>query len=147
MRSMRSKLAVVGLGGALGGWVIGFLSDRRRRKLLAGKTGGFVRARIRGGRRSAHVAAAWTRGRAKRAAHLREQQKPQPDDATLAQKVESEVFRSAGVPKGTVNVNAEHGVVYLRGELERPELIDRLIQQTRKVQGVREVRNLLHLPR
>jgi osmotically-inducible protein OsmY len=81
-----------------------------------------------------------------KATHLREQQKPQPDDATLAQKVESEVFRAAGVPKGTINVNAENGVVYLRGELDRPDLIDRLILQTRKVQGVRDVRNLVHLP-
>jgi osmotically-inducible protein OsmY len=150
MRSMRSKLAVVGFGGALAGWVAGFLFDRhqghRRRRLLADRTGGFVRARTRAARRAGRFATAWTYGRAMRATHLREQPKPQPDDASLAQKVESEVFRAAGVPKGTINVNAEHGVVYLRGELERPELIDRLIRQTRKVQGVRDVRNLLHLP-
>jgi BON domain len=146
MRSMRSKLTIVGFGGALAGWVVGFLSERRRRRLLADRTGGFVRARIRAARRAGHFAAAWTYGRAMKATHLREHPKPQPDDATLAQKVESEVFRAAGVPKGTINVNAEYGVVYLRGELERPELIERLIRQTRKVQGVRDVRNLLHLP-
>lgn len=81
-----------------------------------------------------------------KATHLRERSKPQPDDASLAQKVESEVFRAAGVPKGMINVNAEHGVVYLRGELEEPELIERLIRETRKVRGVRDVRNLVHLP-
>lgn len=81
-----------------------------------------------------------------RVAHLHERPKPQPDDATLAQKVESEVFRAAHVPKGKINVNAERGVVYLRGELEEPELIERLIAQTRKVQGVRDVRSLLHPP-
>jgi osmotically-inducible protein OsmY len=147
MRSMRSKLTVVGLGGALGGWAVGLLFDRRRRRLLSDRTGRFVRARTRAARRAGRFAAAWTHGRAMKATHLREQPKPQPDDATLAQKVESEVFRATGVPKGTINVNAEHGVVYLRGELERPELIERLIRQTRKVQGVRDVRNLLHLPR
>src|SRR5437764_8532980 len=153
MRSMRSephgtrRLTVVGLCAALAGWVAGLLSDRRRRRLLADRTRGFVHARTRAARRAGRFAAAWTYGRAMKATHLREQPKPQPDDATLAQKVESEVFRAAGVPKGTINVNAEHGVVYLRGELERPELIDRLIEQTRKVQGVHDVRNLLHLPR
>jgi len=154
---MRSKrldtplLTVVGLGGALAGWGAGYLFDRqqgrRRRKLITDRAGGFVRGRIRAARRAGRFATSWTRGRALKATHLREQPKPQPDDATLAQKVESEVFRAAGVPKGTINVNAEHGVVYLRGELERPELIDRLIRQTRKVQGVRDVRSLLHLPR
>lgn len=144
-------LTMVGLGGALAGWVTGFLFDRhqgrRRRKALTDRTGGFVRGRVRGARRSGRHAAAWTHGRAMKVTHRREQPKPQPDDTTLAQKVESEVFRAAGVPKGTINVNAERGVVYLRGELEQPELIERLIEQTRKVQGVREVRNLLHLPR
>jgi osmotically-inducible protein OsmY len=152
MRSTRSKphgtrrLAFVGVGSALVGWLVGLFSDRRRRKLVADKTRGFVHHRARAARRAGRYAAAWTYGRAMKATHLREQQKPQPDDATLAQKVESEVFRAAGVPKGTINVNAENGVVYLRGELDRPDLIDRLILQTRKVQGVRDVRNLVHLP-
>jgi osmotically-inducible protein OsmY len=143
-------LTAVGLGGALAGWGAGYFFDgqqgRRRRRRLTDRTGGFVRGRIRAARKAGHFAAAWTHGRAMKATHLREQPKPQPDDATLAQKVESEVFRAAGVPKGTINVNSEHGVVYLRGELEEPELIERLIHQTRKVQGVRDVRSLLHLP-
>jgi osmotically-inducible protein OsmY len=149
MRSKRldsRRLTVVGLGSALAGWVAGLLFDRRRRRLLTNRAGGFVRHQARAARRAGHGAKSWAYGHAKKAAHLREQPKPQPDDATLAQKVESEVFRAAGVPKGTINVNAEHGVVFLRGELERPELIEALIRQTRKVQGVRDVRNLLHLP-
>ena len=72
--------------------------------------------------------------------------KPQPDDATLADKVKSEIFRGAGVPKGQINVNVEGGVVYLRGELEQPDLIDDLGAQARKVQGVLAVENLLHAP-
>ena len=143
---MRSKLTLVGLSAGLTGWFVGFLFDRRRRKLLANRTGSFTRHKIRAARRGGHFAAAWLHGRVMRATHLRERPKPQPDDATLAQKVESEVFRAADVPKGKINVNAEHGVVYLRGELEEPELIERLIRQTRKVQGVRDVRSLLHPP-
>ena len=37
------------------------------------------------------------------------------DDVSLAQKVEGEAFRQAGVSKAHVSVNAERGVVYLRG--------------------------------
>jgi len=77
---------------------------------------------------------------------LRKQRKPQPDDVTLARKVESEIFRDAGVPKGQINVNVEDGVVYLRGELEQPDLIEDLGAQARKVKGVRAVENLLHVP-
>jgi osmotically-inducible protein OsmY len=69
-----------------------------------------------------------------------------PDDVTLARKVESEIFRDAEVPAGQINVNVEDGVVYLRGELEQPDLIEDLGAQARKVQGVRAVENLLHVP-
>ena len=38
------------------------------------------------------------------------------DDATLAHKVETELFRPADAPKGQVSVNVNDGVVELRGE-------------------------------
>jgi hypothetical protein len=71
---------------------------------------------------------------------------PQPDDATLARKVETEIFRDSDIPKGQINVNAENGKVVLRGEVEQPELIKDLEQRTKNVQGVQEVENLLHVP-
>ena len=87
------------------------------------------------------------RGRlAAKATELREGPKPQPDDVTLAHKVESEIFRDADVPKGQINVNAEEGKVVLRGEVESAEMIDELVSKARKVQGVQEVENLLHTP-
>lgn len=69
-----------------------------------------------------------------------------PDDVTLAHKVETEIFRGPDIPKGQINVNVEDGVVYLRGELEQPDLIEDLGAQARKVKGVRAVENLLHVP-
>ena len=81
-----------------------------------------------------------------KATELREGPKPQPDDVTLAHKVESEIFRDADVPKGQINVNAEEGKVVLRGEVESAEMIDELVSKARKVQGVQEVENLLHTP-
>jgi len=74
------------------------------------------------------------------------QQQPQQDDATLARKVESELFRDADVPKGKINVDAEQGKVVLRGEADSPEMIDALAGKARNVQGVQEVENLLHTP-
>jgi osmotically-inducible protein OsmY len=78
-----------------------------------------------------------------KAAHRKEAEKPQPDDVTLARKVETEIFRDADVPKGKINVNAENGKVVLRGEVGEPSLIEDLEKRTKKVQGVREVENLL----
>src|ERR687892_207134 len=97
------------------------------------------------GKRRRHVTAE-AYGVAKKATHLREQEKPQPNDATLTSKVESEIFRDADVPKGQISINAEQGVVYLRGEVGSPDLITRLEQAARDVQGVRDVENLLHSP-
>jgi osmotically-inducible protein OsmY len=68
------------------------------------------------------------------------------DDTTLARKVESEIFRDADAPKGDVNVNAEDGVVYLRGQVQYKKTIQALEKQARKVDGVKDVRNLLHQP-
>jgi osmotically-inducible protein OsmY len=70
----------------------------------------------------------------------------QPDDVTLARQVESELFRDEGVPKGQINVNAENGRIYLRGEVGDQELIRDLEERARSVQGVDDVENLLHLP-
>jgi hypothetical protein len=120
-------------------------NGKRRRTMAVDRTAGFFR---RTGRRTARVGrtvGAEAYGLKQKATHLREEEKPRPDDVTLARKVETEIFRGEDVPKGQINVNAEDGVVYLRGEVERPELIDDLEQAARKVQGVREVTNLLHL--
>jgi hypothetical protein len=70
----------------------------------------------------------------------------QYDDATLKDKVESELFRDEHEVKGAINVNAQEGVVQLRGELPSQDLIDALVDRTEQIHGVREVENLLHTP-
>ena len=93
-------------------------------------------------------------GRAKHAAHQAQgaaaSAKPSGpttfDDVTLARKVEAEIFRSADAPKGGVSVNAENGVVFLRGEVADQEWIDRFGTLAEQVEGVAAVRNLLHRP-
>ena len=66
------------------------------------------------------------------------------DDATLKDKVESELFRDEHDAKGAISVNAQEGVVQLRGELPSQALIDALVDRTQQIHGVREVENLLH---
>ena len=68
------------------------------------------------------------------------------NDPTLVSRVESEIFRESGAAKGQVNVNAQFGVVQLRGEVDSQELIDDLVARARSVQGVVDVENLLHAP-
>jgi len=68
------------------------------------------------------------------------------NDPALARKVESEVFRDDAIPKGSLSVNAEYGVVYFRGEVPSREVMDQLTQRAREVDGVRAVENLTHLP-
>jgi osmotically-inducible protein OsmY len=68
------------------------------------------------------------------------------DDATLADRVRSEVFRDADAPKGGVSVDVQAGVAYLRGEVPTTEWAERLGAGARKVTGIRGVKNLLHTP-
>jgi osmotically-inducible protein OsmY len=68
------------------------------------------------------------------------------NDAALQAKVESEIFRPEGAPKGEVSVNVEDGVVYLRGQLDDPSAIESLREAASKVDGVRRVESLLHEP-
>ena len=73
--------------------------------------------------------------------------KPGMDDTTLARKVETEIFRAADAPKGSVDVSVVDGVVELRGEVKTPELVNELEEKARAVPEVRDVENLLHLPK
>ena len=116
-------------------------NGRRRRKVASDRLAGLSR---RHGKRLARAGA--SRGLKQKAAHRREEPKPQPDDVTLARKVESEIFRDPDVPKGKIDVNAENGKVVLRGEADSAEMIEHLVGSARKVQGVQDVESLLHTP-
>jgi osmotically-inducible protein OsmY len=100
---------------------------------------------VRRSERAARAVAADAQGAAQKVRHPHEEAK-EYDDATLAQKVMSEVFRGSEMPKEHVSVNAANGVVSLRGEVHSADMIEELAKRTRRVQGVREVENLLHLP-
>jgi hyperosmotically inducible periplasmic protein len=67
------------------------------------------------------------------------------DDPTLAHKVETELFRDPTIPKASINVNAEHGTVVLRGAVDTQDEIERIMVGTMAIDGVRAVRSLLRL--
>lgn len=74
--------------------------------------------------------------------------RPKPlDDATLARKVETVIFRDRSIAKGKVDVNVADGVVWLRGEVKRPDLVQKVERKVRQVPEVHGVENLLHLPK
>ena len=118
----------------------------RRRKLTVQRVAGLTRHAVRRVGRTGRYAASRSAGLGRRAVHPRWRQSAPADDVTLARKVESEIFRPADAPKGSVNVNAVDGVIWLRGQVQRSEQARELEDHARRVVGVNEVRNLLHLP-
>ena len=146
--SVPTPAAAAAGGIALGAILVYFLdprAGRRRRHALRDR----ALSRLRRGERRALRRARRTElhavGIARRTLHARRRREPL-DDVTLAHKVESELSRRAGVPKGQVVVNAEDGVVFLRGVIERREDIEHLEAAARRIPGVQEVENLVHPP-
>jgi BON domain len=142
---MRRFAITAALGAALA-YFFDPQNGRRRRALARDRGGAFVRRGVRRIERTERHAEAELYGLSQKAQHLHEEPKEKPDDATLAQKVETEIFRDPAVPKGQININAEKGTVVLRGEVGSTELIRDLEERTRKIQGVEDVENLLHVP-
>jgi osmotically-inducible protein OsmY len=68
------------------------------------------------------------------------------NDPALAAKVESEVFRDQQIPKDKLSVNVENGAVYFRGEVPDQNTMDELVARARRVDGVKGVENLTHMP-
>jgi hypothetical protein len=111
--------------------------DRALSRMRRGERRMVVRAR----RAESHAV-----GIARRTFNARHRHREPLDDVTLARKVESELYRRANLPKGHVVINAEDGVVFLRGVMDRQEDIDRMEAATRRIAGVRDVQNLVHMP-
>ncbi|HET8951318.1 MAG TPA: BON domain-containing protein [Solirubrobacteraceae bacterium] len=139
---------------ATGGLVVGaaleFFLDprtgRRRRHTVRDRTVSRLRRGERRALRRARRAESRALGVARRTLRGRRPAAEPLDDVTLAHKVESQLYRRAGIPKGHLSVNAEDGVVFLRGTMESAADIERLVMVARKIDGVSAVENLLHVP-
>jgi len=64
----------------------------------------------------------------------------------LAENVQAALADVPGLLPGSVRVEAAEGVVWLRGQLARPEMIAEAGRRAAAAPGVTEVRNLLHVP-
>ena len=140
------QLAAVAGSGLVAGIVLEFFLDprsgRRRRNLARDRTLGALRRRRRVIERHAHYEAGKVVGLAHAITH--HEHGPELDDVGLVRKVESELFRDRTIPKGQISINADRGIVVLRGQLDDPKQIERIEHSVRKIGGVREVENLLH---
>ena len=71
---------------------------------------------------------------------------PRPaDDLTLRDRVESEVFRNADLPKGQINLDVESSIVTIRGQVDNAFQIASVEKAVLNVPGVSGVENLLHV--
>jgi hypothetical protein len=141
---------VIGLAAAAVGAVTAFLFDpargRARRARVVDQGAATVR---RIGRRGDGLVRRIGSGVQGRVSALRASSDAMPrptDDATVTDRVMSEVFRDPAVPKGMVNINVERGVVVLRGEVPDDHLRHQLVDRVERIEGVWSVRDLLHLP-
>lgn len=144
-------LATIALGAVAGAAALYLFDPRmggRRRAILGDRVGSVARRGAhRLGRltRYAGLTLASTRGRV--AGQIsRDGDGEYVDDPTITDRVESQVFRDQDLPKGELNIDTVGGVVMIRGEVERADVMNEIIARTWRVEGVKDVRNLMHLP-
>jgi osmotically-inducible protein OsmY len=68
------------------------------------------------------------------------------EDARLAEAVRAALAETPGLLSSPIDIEVEAGHVTLYGELDRPEAIEAVERKAESVDGVRELRSLLHLP-
>jgi hypothetical protein len=141
-----SRLAV--LAGAAAGAVAVYFFDPQRGRARRTQFVDWSGARLRRGWRALNQLGARTGSNAaafpQRMVSLRSGPRP-ADDLTLRDRVESEVFRHADVPKGQINLDVESGVVTIRGQVDNAFQIASVEKAVLKVPGVVGVENLLHV--
>jgi hyperosmotically inducible periplasmic protein len=140
---------VIGAIGSIAGALVAFLTDpqrgRARRAQLLDQGAATVRNAGREAERVVRAATSLAEGKLE-ALTEGGSRVPPVDDVTIRDRAETELFRDASVPKGTINLSVERGILVLRGEVPDEEMRDRLVRQAEGIEGVWSVRNMLHLP-
>lgn len=144
-RQAGRKMSAVALfaAGAATARLAGHL-DKRRRHIARDRAAAAARDLVQAADRKARYAGGVVQGAVQEAATPLRRGQREYDDTTLARKVESELFRPADAPKDSVSINVHNGIVELRGEVKRPEDLKALEAQAGKIEGVKNVHNLLH---
>jgi hypothetical protein len=148
-RRSRIGTMLIGVGAGAIGALAAFLADpsrgRARRARLLDEGAATVRRTGRDMGRLVHRVGSMANGKLEAVTEGGRRVAP-TDDVTLRDRAETELFRDPSVPKGTINLNVERGVLVLRGEVADAEMRERLGSQAEGIDGVWSVRNLLHLP-
>jgi osmotically-inducible protein OsmY len=142
----RRAVGAAGAAGLAAGYFLDPDSGKRRRHIARDRALALIRSGADRTRREAEHRTSQVEGKVEAAKSKAAPEKPAPNDRALAERVKSEIFQPADAPKGSVSINVEDGVVYLRGEVKRPEEIRKLVEEAGRVDGVRTVENLLHTP-
>ncbi len=143
--SKRKKI-LVGIGiGALAAYLFDPSRGKTRRVQARDRMMGKSRRLSRKLQRTGRHVVSDAEGMKERIANLATTEEKSYDDVTLAQKVSSELFLDPSLPKESININAEEGVVVLRGEVDQVKDIKKIEKQVRKIDGVEEVDNFLHV--
>lgn len=152
-RSVRParRVTVLAAAAAGGGAVLQYLLDpasgRARRARVADKAGAAARRSASRAAGEAATKAQVARDKAVGTARgVVSGSGPPPTDQALADKIRSEVLGTEEFRDFTINVDSADGHVALRGQVKHPEQVKALEQAVQEVEGVRSVRNLVHLP-
>lgn len=145
-----NPLLIAGLGAAAGA-LAAFLLDPDRGRARRARYGDQAAALVRRGvdrvGRGVRFVTSTVEGKVEALQHAGgDEDGANLDDAALADKVETELFRDQTIPKGKINVNVERGRVVLRGEIDSVAQSRKLEKQASRIPGVWAVENLLHLP-
>jgi osmotically-inducible protein OsmY len=145
-RVSRATAFLAGAGaGAAGQYLLDSREGKRRRHVLRDKALSKARRGAAEGERRARYFAGQAAGVAAEATPTG-RDASELNDAALAAKAESELFRPADAPKGSVNVNVEDGVLYLRGAADSEDQLADLLSRAQAIEGIKRVENLVHLP-
>lgn len=140
------KVTVIGGLGAAAMYFFDPRMGRTRRTRLAQRLGGITRRTGERAERKGRYLAGHAYGLQQRAAAAARPHEMPPNDQALVAKIESEVLSRWNYPKGSIIIDAADGTVTLRGTAENPDQIHSLESDIRRIAGVTEVVNYLHLP-
>ena len=133
--------------GALAAFWLDPHHGRRRRHAARDRVRGKAHRLRRRAWRSARHAQGPVQGAVHRVSSLaRSREHGEVDDVTLARMAESALARDPRTSKARLSIHAECGVLVLHGEVVTAGAIDDIVEVCHAVDGVREVRSLLHLP-
>ncbi len=144
-------LGALGIGIVAGatGAAVAYLTDpqrgKARRAQLADQGAAAVRHASREAERALHIVTSTAEGKIEALTQGGSRVAP-TDDVTLRDRAESILFRDQKVPKGSINISAERGIIVLRGEVPDARMRNRLGREAEKIEGAWGVHNLLHLP-